>query len=583
MKAVQSWGYRIRNAGWFFPAILGLFTGIITLIPLTDGDIWWHLAAGRALVQEGWLAADIFTFTAAGQSWVNVHWLYQVMIYGIYCAGGAWGLVLAHSAWWALAASGWMRPQSWAQVGAATVLIWLSRYLLLARPLALTMLIVAVQVWGMVKFASTSGKSSRRVYGMLVVLGQILAVNVQGLFVLAPLYLWIRWPRRAGVALGLYAISALSPHGYKAWLYPFQLFTRMWPSSIFAQRISENVSSFKLITQHFSGANAEIYSHSGAEQSVAALLILTLFAGWHFCKTRHFATLRLNLAWLALGWLSLRNIPLALLMGDFWSRFSPAAASHKSVLSHNSVKSQNSGSISPCSGSASPNSAPQSSACSGSVAPSSAPPTSCFRSWLAGVLSFFQPLDRPIFSQFFQRVSTFLAQFFQRFIAKPYSRMQKSFARLKKQRFFAIIWLSLLLLTQIQWWTRIYTGPISAPRFPQAAVEHLRSQPPARVFNAVRYGGYISFHLYPHTTTFIDGRLILRNAQFYSAYLGILEHPESFEPWIAPHHIDAILLPQHYPPIYQKLIAHLQQSPHWVEMLASDAVKSGHHLFVPAP
>ena len=75
------------------------------LSPSADGDIWWHLAAGREMVARGALLfADPFSVSAAGRPWVDVHWLFQLAVFGLHRAFGLAGLVWAKCALLALGA-----------------------------------------------------------------------------------------------------------------------------------------------------------------------------------------------------------------------------------------------------------------------------------------------------------------------------------------------------------------------------------------------------------------------------------------------------------------------------------------------
>lgn len=52
-------------------------------------DFWWHLANGRTIVGTGTLpTTDEFTFTRTGEPFFNQMWLAQVVLYGLYRAGG---------------------------------------------------------------------------------------------------------------------------------------------------------------------------------------------------------------------------------------------------------------------------------------------------------------------------------------------------------------------------------------------------------------------------------------------------------------------------------------------------------------
>ncbi len=74
----------------------GLVWGIVFLalfamaarVPL-DSDLWWHLAAGRAMAERGQvLRADPFSHTVAGKPWTDVYWLAQLAMYGLHRLGG---------------------------------------------------------------------------------------------------------------------------------------------------------------------------------------------------------------------------------------------------------------------------------------------------------------------------------------------------------------------------------------------------------------------------------------------------------------------------------------------------------------
>jgi len=86
-----------------FPAavLLGLGAASTGLAPAADGDIWWHLAAGREMVEKGGLLfTDPFSVSASGRPWVDVHWLFQLAVYAVHQALGLTGLVLVKSACW---------------------------------------------------------------------------------------------------------------------------------------------------------------------------------------------------------------------------------------------------------------------------------------------------------------------------------------------------------------------------------------------------------------------------------------------------------------------------------------------------
>jgi hypothetical protein len=85
-------------AGAFF-----LYLFLLTLVPLSDPDLWWHLKTGQLIVEEGELQGnrDVFSYTM--QEHIPVHvvrgmrsqWLGQVVLYLVHAASGLGGLALA--------------------------------------------------------------------------------------------------------------------------------------------------------------------------------------------------------------------------------------------------------------------------------------------------------------------------------------------------------------------------------------------------------------------------------------------------------------------------------------------------------
>ena len=62
-------------------------------------DYWWHLAAGRFILEQASVPrADPFSFTAGGTPWIDHEWLFQVLAYAGQAAVGPGGLVCLKAA-----------------------------------------------------------------------------------------------------------------------------------------------------------------------------------------------------------------------------------------------------------------------------------------------------------------------------------------------------------------------------------------------------------------------------------------------------------------------------------------------------
>jgi hypothetical protein len=63
--------------------------------PLADYDVWWHMRAGRLILESRAVPqTDPFSFTAAGAPWVYHSWLSGVILYLVHQAGGVTALIL---------------------------------------------------------------------------------------------------------------------------------------------------------------------------------------------------------------------------------------------------------------------------------------------------------------------------------------------------------------------------------------------------------------------------------------------------------------------------------------------------------
>jgi hypothetical protein len=79
-------------------ALTGLLAVVFTLRPIDDFDVWYHLAAGRLMAHTWrWPMTNTFAFTTPLHPWVDVHWVFQLLLYGVWVVGGATGAILLTS------------------------------------------------------------------------------------------------------------------------------------------------------------------------------------------------------------------------------------------------------------------------------------------------------------------------------------------------------------------------------------------------------------------------------------------------------------------------------------------------------
>jgi len=260
------------RAATFAALAMGAF--LIALGPISDGDIYWHLAAGREMAaRHALLRTDPFTLSAAGRPWIDVHWLFQLGAWTAYRLVGLRGLTVGKAALVAVTALVLLRtaermggPTGRALGGAALLAtLYLARHLLPLRPVIVTALFLAIFLWVL---ESVRAGARRRLW-LLPVL-QVLWVNCQGL---APLGLALvaayaveaALVRRADLSsshaqatlpltpllvtlLSCTVASFLTPFGLRAVALPGQLLLRIAPDqhNVFSTAIAENIPPFVL-------------------------------------------------------------------------------------------------------------------------------------------------------------------------------------------------------------------------------------------------------------------------------------------------------------------------------------------------
>ena len=231
-------------------------TFLLGAFPLKDTDFWWHLRTGDLIRQTGTVPkVDIYTYTAEGKPWIDLHWLFQVAISLVYERGGIRALTLAKCGVTCLAVLLLVtaRRRDWPLWAMLTA--WLPALLVLGgrmyvRPETLTLLYLSI-------FLAVLSRIDRiPALGLTLPLVQVAWVNTQGLFVFGPILLGAalldaalrpgafapgrkRWWRIVGLAAVLTGLACLvNPYGLTGAIYPLQL-ARTMSNPVFSRQIAE--------------------------------------------------------------------------------------------------------------------------------------------------------------------------------------------------------------------------------------------------------------------------------------------------------------------------------------------------------
>ncbi len=215
---------------WAFLAVLLPVLGAL-LAPISTVDLAYHLRAGGIVLDTGALpATDSFTFTAAGQPWLDQQWGAQVILAVIYRAGGWALLAILRAAVVGLIA--WLVFRACRSAGAGLrVAAWLT---LAGFAVSLVALGMRPQLLGMALFAAVLAiLADRRRHPRLVWAIPVIVViwaSIHGSFVLGPAAVAVVWledvvegrprPHRLlAVALLSAGATLLNPYGTGAWSY----------------------------------------------------------------------------------------------------------------------------------------------------------------------------------------------------------------------------------------------------------------------------------------------------------------------------------------------------------------------------
>ena len=150
-----------------------------------DGDVSWHIATGRWILEHGRLpATDPFSFTWAGKAWVPIEWLAEVIYASAYRLAGYAGVsALVTAALMVLNgivyfnASRWMRPLI-AGVALLVVMDVVLIPMMLARPHLLAWPLLALWIWLMMR-----AREKDRAPPLAAALLMTLWANLHGSFV----------------------------------------------------------------------------------------------------------------------------------------------------------------------------------------------------------------------------------------------------------------------------------------------------------------------------------------------------------------------------------------------------------------
>ena len=258
---------------WLAPAIPVVAAFALALTRMEDPDAFTHLALGRDLFeQRGWPAHEPFSFPSLDRPYYNSEWLFDVVFFLAYLAGGTAGVVVLKATLIALTvAILWRDSRSWSDAAALqpagllvrsavlTAVVLLVRHRFVERPDIALMVFLAFTIYALdayldagrrwifllpvvqIVWANTHPSIVVGLVPFVAVLGGGVALRIGVRLIqrwwrpLVVLPSWRKLGAVAAVLVGVLIASALNPHRLDALILPFTLADQPW----FRQEVME--------------------------------------------------------------------------------------------------------------------------------------------------------------------------------------------------------------------------------------------------------------------------------------------------------------------------------------------------------
>jgi len=192
-----------RISGWLCLSVLLGLVFVLSFHKVYNYDIWWHLKTGETIVQTQQIPrTNTFSYTNPNYHWMNVYWLFQVLVYSVHKVSGPVGLVVMKTLVWLvigtvlLFASGTHKlNRLWYAAPLWVLGFFAASNRMMVRPEIFTFLFLAI----FMVILRKETRTHTRLIWLLPVL-QVLWVNIHSLFFLGP------------IVVAIFAISDLTCH-----------------------------------------------------------------------------------------------------------------------------------------------------------------------------------------------------------------------------------------------------------------------------------------------------------------------------------------------------------------------------------
>lgn len=244
-----------------------------------DSDMWWHLSAGRWMVEHGSiLLKDVFSYTRPGETWISQAWLSEVILFLFYRIGGLKGMSFFTASLAVLSLSLLYPRMSGHSLFKGFLLVLLAPVAGMVwspRPQMFSLALLALLAILLDQYATGRQKKMWLVLPLFILWSNLHAGYALGLILMGAVIAGaildhvlgrenetISYRQTGLLALwmtGAWAVTAINPNGVKTWLIPF---------------ITVNIGSLQELISEWASPDF----HDPRQAYILVVLLLAIFA-----------------------------------------------------------------------------------------------------------------------------------------------------------------------------------------------------------------------------------------------------------------------------------------------------------------
>ncbi len=304
----------VKTSIWTIPflTLIGLIV-VFALRLINNADIGFHLRGGQWILQNlSFPGKDVFTYTVNTHDYIDMQWLYQVIIYLVQTVSGYIGMTISNvililAAFYFFYRIMQLREIPLSLIVVTGLLVLLAIHIRFSyRPELMTWIGVMLTIFILEAYYYNGKKN---LYFLPIVM--VVWVNMHGLFMIGLfvmfsyfISIWIRDKKPDLYLLKWFGIAIVAtlvnPYFITGATYPFYLLTRLDESNIFAQNILELQSSFGLGETGYL-FEMRLYYWASA---IGAILFLSTY------RKRKVHEFLIMVAFFYISYTAIRNIPI---------------------------------------------------------------------------------------------------------------------------------------------------------------------------------------------------------------------------------------------------------------------------------